>query len=103
MRKMLSFSQPFSSRSRCRFSTPLTPRMRRSQISRILNWLRAVPLTALRAGRATSSPIPSFLGGRGGLEEVCLRHGLGEVLHQWREARLWHIRDQVVEHAALAE
>src|SRR5690349_15826795 len=53
--------------------------------------------------RAGSSPIPSFLGGRGGLEEVCLRHGLGEVLHQWREARLWHVRDQVVEHAALAE
>src|SRR5690349_1503554 len=51
----------------------------------------------------SGSPIPSFCGGQGGLEEVCLRHGLGEVLHQWREARLWHIRDQVVEHAALAE
>ncbi len=31
---------------------------------------------------AATSPIPSFCGGRRGLEEVCLRHGLGEVLHQ---------------------
>src|SRR5689334_13126159 len=72
-------------------------RARRSPLGRRTNPLRG---SVLWGG---GSPIPSFLGGRGGLEEVCLRHGLGEVLHQWREARLWHIRDQVVEHAALAE
>jgi hypothetical protein len=35
-----------------------------------------------QAERRRGSPIPSFLGGRSGLEEVCFRHGLGEVLHQ---------------------
>lgn len=53
--------------------------------------------------KSGSSLIPAFFAGECGPEQVYRCHWLVELPHQWCEARLSHVRDEVAEHAALTE